>query len=52
MLADKGVDIVVNRQVGEHLDEILKMRGLKYYEMTGTAKDVVARILTQEGRDS
>jgi predicted Fe-Mo cluster-binding NifX family protein len=52
MLADKGVDIVVGRQVGEHLDEILKMRGLKYYEMTGTAKDAVARILAQEGRDS
>ncbi|PIX25225.1 MAG: hypothetical protein COZ69_03900 [Deltaproteobacteria bacterium CG_4_8_14_3_um_filter_45_9] len=52
MLADKDVDIVVGRQVGEHMDEILKMRGLKYYEMTGTAKDAVARILAQEGRDS
>jgi predicted Fe-Mo cluster-binding NifX family protein len=47
MLADKDVDIVVGRQVGEHMDEILKMRGLKYCEMTGTAKEVVARILAQ-----
>jgi predicted Fe-Mo cluster-binding NifX family protein len=52
MHADKGVDIVVGRQVGEHMDEILKMRGLKYYEMTGSAKDAEARILAQEGRDS
>jgi predicted Fe-Mo cluster-binding NifX family protein len=50
MLADKDVDIIVGRQVGEHMDEILKMRGLKYYEMTGTAKDVVSRILAQGGR--
>jgi hypothetical protein len=34
------------------MDEILKMRGMKYYEMTGSAKDAVARILVQEGRDS
>jgi predicted Fe-Mo cluster-binding NifX family protein len=47
MLADKGVDIVIGRQVGEHMDEILRMRGLKYFEMTGTAKGVVARILAQ-----
>ena len=46
------MDIVVGRQVGEHMDEILKMRGLKYYEMAGTAKDAVARMLAQEGRDS
>jgi predicted Fe-Mo cluster-binding NifX family protein len=51
MLADKGVDIVVGRQVGEHMDEILKMRGLRYCEMTETVKDVVVRILVQEGRD-
>jgi len=52
MLADKDVDIVVGRQVGEHMDEILKMKGLKYFEMNGKAKDAVERILTQEGRDS
>jgi len=50
MLADKDVDIVVGRQVGEHMDEILRMRGLKYCEMTGTAKDAVARILAQGRR--
>ncbi len=52
MLADKDVDIVVGRQVGEHMDEILKSRGLKYYEMIGPAKDAVTRIIVQEGRDS
>jgi predicted Fe-Mo cluster-binding NifX family protein len=52
MLADKDVDIVVGRQIGEHMEEALKMRGLEYYEMTGSAKDAVVRILVQEGRDS
>ena len=45
------MDIVVDRQVGEHMDEILKMRGLRYCEMSGPAKDAVARILAQEGSD-
>ena len=48
----KGVDIVVGRQVGEHMDDILKLRGLKYYEMTGPAKEAVARVLAKEGMDS
>jgi predicted Fe-Mo cluster-binding NifX family protein len=52
MLTDRDVDIVVGRQIGEHMEEALKMRGLKYYEMTGSAKDAVVRILAQEGRDS
>jgi predicted Fe-Mo cluster-binding NifX family protein len=51
MLADKDVDIVIGRQIGEHMEEALTMRGLRYYEMTGGAKDAVARILTQERRD-
>ena len=50
MLAEKGVDIVVGSQVGEHMGEILKMRGLRYFEMTGTTKDAVVQILAQGGR--
>lgn len=46
------MDIVVRRQVSELIDEILKMRGLKYYETTGTAKDAVAQILAQEEKDA
>jgi hypothetical protein len=30
------------------MEEALKSRGLRYYEMTGSAKDAVARILAQE----
>ena len=52
MLADKGVDIVIGRQIGEHMEEALKIRGLKYYDMTGSAKDAVAQVIAQEGKDS
>jgi predicted Fe-Mo cluster-binding NifX family protein len=52
MLADKEVDIVVGRQIGEHMEEALKMRGLKYYEMTGSARDAVSQILAEERRVS
>jgi len=51
MLADKDVDIVVGRQVGEHMEVALRTRGLKYYEMTGSAKDAVSRILAQSRGD-
>jgi predicted Fe-Mo cluster-binding NifX family protein len=47
MLADKKVDIVIGSQIGEHMEEALKIRGLKYYEMTGSAKDAVTRIFAQ-----
>jgi predicted Fe-Mo cluster-binding NifX family protein len=46
MLADKKVDVVIGSQKGEHLEEVLQGRGLKYHEMTGTAKDAVALILS------
>jgi predicted Fe-Mo cluster-binding NifX family protein len=52
MLADKEVDIVVGRQIGEHMEEALKMRGLKYYEMKGSVKDAVSQILAEERRVS
>ena len=48
MLADKKVDIVIGRQKGEHMEEALQARGLKYHEMTGAAKDAVALILSTE----
>jgi len=48
MLADKKVDIVIGCQKGEHMEEALQARGLKYYQMTGLAKDAVALILSTE----
>lgn len=48
MLADKKVDIVIGSQIGEHMEEALKNRGLQYYEMMERAKDAVARIMAQE----
>lgn len=48
MLADKKVDIVIGWQKGEHLEEALQARGLKYYEMTGAAQDAVTFILSRE----
>jgi len=48
MLADKKVDIVIGSQIGGHMEEALKSRGVKYYEMTGSAKDAVAWIIAQE----
>jgi predicted Fe-Mo cluster-binding NifX family protein len=50
MLADKNVDIVIGSQIGEHMEEALKIRGVKYYEMTGSAEDAVVRIIAQEKR--
>jgi predicted Fe-Mo cluster-binding NifX family protein len=44
MLADKKVDIVIGSQIGEHMEEALKIRGVKYHEMTGRAKDAVEQI--------
>jgi predicted Fe-Mo cluster-binding NifX family protein len=48
MLADKGVDIVIGSQIGQHMEEALKSRGLGYYEMRGRAKDAAARIIAPE----
>jgi predicted Fe-Mo cluster-binding NifX family protein len=48
MLADKGVNIVIGGAFGGNMEEILKARGLKYCEMSGSGKDAVARILAQE----
>jgi predicted Fe-Mo cluster-binding NifX family protein len=50
MLADKNVDIVIGSQIGEHMEEALKNRGVKYFEIAGRAKDAVVRIIAQEKR--
>ena len=50
MLADKGVDIVVGGQFGENMEGALRERGLKYYEMTGSVRDGLRRIIEQTGR--
>jgi predicted Fe-Mo cluster-binding NifX family protein len=48
MLADKKVDIVIGSQIGGHMEEALTSRAMKYYEMTGSAKDAVAEIIAHE----
>jgi len=50
MLADKGVDIVVGGQFGENMEGALRERGLKYYEMTGSVRDGLRRVIEQAGR--
>ena len=45
MLADKGVAIVVGGQFGENMEGALRERGLKYYEMTGSVRDGLARVI-------
>lgn len=50
MLADKGVDIVVGGQFGENMEGTLKERGLKYYEMTGCAREAVIQVLHKTER--
>jgi predicted Fe-Mo cluster-binding NifX family protein len=51
MLADKGVDIVVGGQFGENMEGALRERGLKYYEMTGSVRDGLTRIIELTGRE-
>jgi predicted Fe-Mo cluster-binding NifX family protein len=41
MLVDKGVNIVVGSRIGQHMGEALKIRRVKYYAMTGNAKNAV-----------
>jgi predicted Fe-Mo cluster-binding NifX family protein len=48
MLADKGVDIVVGNQIGENMEATLTIRRMKYYAMTGTAKEAAARVIAKE----
>jgi predicted Fe-Mo cluster-binding NifX family protein len=50
MLADKGVDIVVGGQFGENMEGALRERGLRYYDMTGSVRDGLRRVIEQAGR--
>ena len=47
MLADKDVDIVVGGQFGENMEGALRGRSLRYYEMTGSVREGLARIIDQ-----
>lgn len=51
MLADKKVDVMIGCQIGEHMEEALKSRGLKFFEMEGRAKEAAARIIEQRRKD-
>lgn len=44
MLADKGADVFVASTVGGNMADALEKRGIKYYEKSGTAKQVVEEI--------
>jgi len=48
MLADKGVDVVVGGQFGENMEGVLRERGLKYYEITGSVREGLVRVIEQE----
>ena len=45
MLADKGVDVVIGGQFGENMEGALRERGLKYYEMTGSVREGLVRVI-------
>jgi predicted Fe-Mo cluster-binding NifX family protein len=44
MLADKKVEIVIGREMGDLMEEALKARGLEYRVMEGKAKEAVQRM--------
>ena len=48
MLADKDVDIVVGGQFGENMEGASTERGLRYYEMSGSVREGLARVIEQE----
>jgi len=48
MLADKGVRIVVGGAFGEKMEEALRLRGVKYREMSGTVMEGVRRVVQEE----
>jgi cation diffusion facilitator family transporter len=51
MLAHGGADISVARRIGGDTEQSLQRKGLRDSEITGSAKDSVARILDQEGKN-
>jgi predicted Fe-Mo cluster-binding NifX family protein len=48
MLADKGVTVVIGGAFGGNMEEILKARGLTYYEMSGTVKEGLMRFINEQ----
>jgi predicted Fe-Mo cluster-binding NifX family protein len=48
MLADKGVTIVIGGAFGGNMEEILEARGLRYYEMSGTVKEGLMRLIHEQ----
>jgi predicted Fe-Mo cluster-binding NifX family protein len=44
MLADKGIDIIVAGKFGDKMIGAIEERGLKYFEITGTAKEALNKI--------
>jgi predicted Fe-Mo cluster-binding NifX family protein len=51
MLADKGVTIVIGGAFGGHMEEILMARGLRYYEMSGTVKEGLLRLIHEQKQE-
>ena len=45
MLADKKVDIVVANAIGNNMAGALEESGIKYYEKSGIAKEVVQEVI-------
>jgi predicted Fe-Mo cluster-binding NifX family protein len=48
MLADKDVDIVIGGAFGGNMEDILRARGLRYYEMSGTVKESLMRLIHEQ----
>jgi predicted Fe-Mo cluster-binding NifX family protein len=51
MLADRGVDIVMGGAFGRNIEEILKARGLRYYEVSGTVKEGLMRLIREQKQE-
>jgi len=51
MLADKKVEVMIGSQMGDHMEEALKSRGLKFFEMEGRVIEALAKIIEQTKKD-
>ena len=47
MIADKKVDIIIAESFGPNMIGALEERGLKYYEINGSAKKAVLKIVSK-----
>ena len=50
ILTDKGVDVFVVGAIGDNMVGALEERGIKYYEKTGDAKQVVQEVIESSER--